>query len=229
MVEMQFTRSCSCVKVCSDQCCLQPDESVPGTAIAAEKRVHSLQYFLSSWYNGENTITYLSSGIAWSSANGGAFRNTANAAFLALLFRLGDSPYNARTYSCWARRQIQYLAGAGTSQSYVVGFGDNPPLLATHRGASCADSVVNCTGTVTSSTAYLATTVNPNVLNGALVAGPGDGSYVDARTNTDNTVSIEYNSAFMGAVAILASEDWSVCWKRNSILDETGHHVGSES
>jgi len=169
----------------------------------------------------------LSSGIAWSSANGGALRNTANAAFLALLFRLGESPYISRTYSCWARRQIQYLAGAGTSQSFVVGFGDNPPLLATHRGASCADPVVNCTGTVTSSAEYLATSVNPHVLNGALVAGPGDGSYVDSRTSTDNTVSIEYNSAFMGAVAILANENWAVCWKRNGILDQTGHYIGN--
>ncbi|KAL0033640.1 hypothetical protein WJX79_009306 [Trebouxia sp. C0005] len=164
-----------------------------------------VEYFLSSWYNGENSITYLSSGIAWSSANGGAFRNTANAAFLALLFRLGESPYNSRTYACWARRQIQYLAGSGTSQGYVVGFGDTPPLLATHRGASCADSVANCTGTVISSAEYLATSVNPHVLN----------------------VSIEYNSAFMGAVAVLANNDWDICWKRNGILDQTGHYIGN--
>lgn len=191
--------------------------------------VFPLQYFLSSWYNGENSITYLSSGIAWSNANGGALRNTANAAFLALLFRIGESPYISRTYSCWGRRQIQYVAGAGTSQGYVVGFGNNPPLLSSHRGASCADSVANCTGLVTTSTAYLATSVNPHVLNGALVAGPGDGSYVDIRTSSDNAVSIEYNSAFMGAVAILANENWDVCWKREGLLGQTGHHIGDES
>ena len=78
-----------------------------------------------------------------------------------------------------------------------------------------------------SSAEYLATSVNPHVLNGALVAGPGDGSYVDSRTNTDNAVSIEYNSAFMGAVAVLANNDWDICWKRNGILDQTGHYIGN--
>lgn len=179
-----------------------------------------LQYFLSSWYSGKNGVTYLPSGIAWSPANGGALRNTANAALLALLHHIGDTN-SAAKYGCWARRQVQYLAGVGTSQSYVVGFGDNQayPLFPTHRGASCASSVAKCSGLVASSTEYLSTSANPHVLYGALVAGPGDDAYTDARTSSDNAVSIEYNSAFSGALAILADGNWEFCSRRNSLVD----------
>lgn len=176
------------------------------------------QYFLESWYTGTNGVEYLSSGVAWSSTNGGALRNTANAAFLALLYRAGDSSHSVEKYACWARRQVQYMAGVGTSQSYIVGFGDHYPMFPTHRGASCASSSTNCTGLVASSTEYLSTSVNPNVLNGALVAGPGDGSYHDARTSSDNTVSIEYNSALSGALAILADGDWESCSQRSGLV-----------
>lgn len=179
-----------------------------------------LQYFLSSWYSGKNGVTYLPSGIAWSPANGGALRNTANAAFLALLYHTGDT-HSAPKYGCWARRQVQYLAGVGTSQSYVVGFGDNEayPLFPTHRGASCASSVAKCSGLVASSTEYLSISANPHVLYGALVAGPGDGAYTDARTSSDNAVSIEYNSAFSGALTILADGNWEFCSRRSSLVD----------
>ena len=187
-----------------------------------------LQYFLGSWYSGENGVSYLSSGIAYSSANGGALRNNANAAFVALLYRLEDHGSNSRKYACWARQQLELLTGSGTSQGYVVGFGTNPPLLASHRGASCAASVANCVGSTTDSAAYLSASANPHVLNGALVAGPGSGSYTDVRTSTDNSVSIEYNSAFMGAVAILASESGNVCWKREGIVGQAGHPIGDE-
>ena len=172
-------------------------------------------------------MTFLSSGLAYSSENGGALRNTANAAFLALLFNAGDSPQSAGKYACWARRQVQYMVGVGTSQSYVVGFGDNYPMSPTHRGASCASSVTNCTGLVASSTEYLSTSVNPHVLNGALVSGPGDNTYHDARTDSDNTVSIEYNSALSGALAVLADDNWTSCSRRGGILDRSGHYTGN--
>ena len=161
-------------------------------------------------------VKYLPSGIAWSSQNGGALRNTANAAFLALLYRIGESPaQTVDKYACWARRQVQYIAGVGTSQSYVVGFGDHYPKYPSHRGASCT---ANCTGLLASSTEYLSTSINPHVLNGALVAGPGDGFYHDERTSSDNTVSIEYNAALSGALAILADGDWESCSQRSGLV-----------
>ena len=183
---------------------------------------------MDSWYSGKDGVTYLSSGLAYSSANGGAVRNTANAAFLALLFQIGDSPQSAGKYACWARRQVQFIAGVGTSQSYVVGFGDNYPSAPTHRGASCPSSVTNCTGVVASSTEYLSTSDNPHVLNGAVVAGPGDDTYHDLRTDSDNTVSIEYNSAFSGALAILGDQNWDSCSRRGGLLDRNGRYIGNE-
>lgn len=108
------------------------------------------------------------------------------------------------------------MAGVGTPQSFVVGFGDDYPMFPSHRGASCTS---NCTGLLASSTAYLSSSINPHVLNGALVAGPGDGSYHDARTSSDNAVSIEYNSALSGALAILADGDWESCSQRNGLVD----------
>ena len=82
-----------------------------------------------------------------------------------------------------------------------------------------------CSGFITSSSAYLASSVNPHVLNGAMVAGPANGDYVDARTNLDNTVSIELNSAFAGALGVLAAGNWGVCSRRDGLLDQTGHHI----
>ena len=109
------------------------------------------------------------------------------------------------------------MAGIGTSQSYVVGFGDYA-LFPTHRGASCASSVINCSGLVPSSTEYLSTSANPHVLYGALVAGPGNKAYLDARTSSDNAVSIEFNSALSGALAILADGDWEFCSRRSGLV-----------
>ncbi|KAL3162306.1 hypothetical protein ABBQ32_009993 [Trebouxia sp. C0010 RCD-2024] len=181
------------------------------------KYENQLKLFLESWYSGKNGVEYLPSGIAWSSNNGGALRNTANAAFLALLYRQGgSSAHSVNKYACWAGRQVQYMAGVGTPQSFVVGFGDDYPMFPSHRGASCTS---NCTGLLASSTAYLSSSINPHVLNGALVAGPGDGSYHDARTSSDNAVSIEYNSALSGALAILADGDWESCSQRNGLVD----------
>lgn len=57
------------------------------------------------------------------------------------------------------------------------------------------------------------------MLNGALVAGPADGSYHDARTSSDNAVSIEYNSALSGALAILADGNWESCSQRSGLVD----------
>ena len=182
---------------------------------------------MTSWRDGSNGILYLSTGLAYSDANGSALRNTVNAAFLALLYRLGNGPYTAVTYSCWARGQIQHLVGQGpnSAQSFIVGSGSKAPLHAAHRAASCADSVRPCAGELASSNAYSATSANPHVLNGALVSGSVNSTYIDARSNSDNSVSVELNSAFAGAIGILNAQSWDVCSKRNGLLDQTGHHV----
>lgn len=184
-----------------------------------------LQFLLDSWTAGSNRITYLSGGIAYSSKSGGGLRDTVNTAFLALLYGLGDA--SARRYSCWARHQIQHIVGDtfASERSYVVGFGITAPLQAAHRAASCADSVQPCSGLLATSDVYLATTANPHVLHGALVAGLTNGTYADARSSIDNTVSIEQNSAFTGALGVLSAGrlEWDVCLRRDALLDQTSH------
>lgn len=179
-----------------------------------------LQFFLDSWNFGKNGISYGPSGIAYS--DGGGLRDTANAAFLALLYGLADS--SAVVYPCWARHQLQHIVGDTSGRSYVVGFGSTAPLQAMHRAASCASTVQPCSGTLDTNSAYLANADNPHILNGALVFGPANGSYTDARSSSDNTVSIEQNSAFMGALGLLSAGDWNVCLRRGGLLDQTGQH-----
>ena len=102
--------------------------------------------------------------------------------------------------------------------------------FAQHRGASCPTSLNTvCEGALTTSSAYLSANSNPNTLYGALVSGPSTAtdSYIDSRQNVDNTVSVEFNSAFQGALAILAGSSWDVCTERNGILDQEGVHAGN--
>ena len=101
---------------------------------------------------------------------------------------------------------------------------------AQHRGASCPTNLnVLCEGALTTSSVYLSANSNPNTLYGALVSGPSTAtdSYVDSRQNVDNTVSVEFNSAFQGALAILAGGSWEICSERNGILDQKGVHAGN--
>lgn len=63
----------------------------------------------------------------------GSLRHAANAAFGCLL--VADSGIgNAAAYKAFAKQQIDYTLGS-TGRSFVVGFGNNPPLKCHHRGA----------------------------------------------------------------------------------------------
>ena len=83
-----------------------------------------MQRFINLWREGQSGVTYTPKGLAWT-ASTGSLRNTANAAFLALLYGKlidhGRSYYDARVASCWAHSQLRYLLGSGTGQSFVVG------------------------------------------------------------------------------------------------------------
>ncbi len=78
----------------------------------------------------------------------------------------------AHRYSCWARSQIKYILG-DCGRSYVVGFGNNPPTHAHHRGASCpleTGGLGSNVPTCDYSDFNLASS-DPNILYGALVGG----------------------------------------------------------
>lgn len=63
---------------------------------------------------------------------------------------------------------MKYVLGSedGVGNSFVVGFGNNPPVQAHHRGASCPDPPALC-----SFDSFNAAAANPHVLYGALVGG----------------------------------------------------------
>lgn len=74
---------------------------------------------------------------------------------------------NSNRYECWARSQTKYVLGSdGVGRSFMVGFGDNPPVQAHHRSASCPPAPAACTFDN-----FNANVPNPHVLYGAMVGG----------------------------------------------------------
>ncbi len=148
-------------------------------------------------YNG-NRIKYTPGGLAWLD-QWGSLRYSANTALLAFIYadKVGD---NGTRYRDFARSQINYMLGENPNQrSYVVGFGNNPPINPHHRAAhgSWSNNISNPVN-------------NRHILYGALVGGPSsasDSAYVDDRSNyVTNEVALDYNAAFTGALARMVSE-----------------------
>ena len=154
--------------------------------------------WLNFWTVGESgsRITYTPGGLAWLD-QWGSLRYSATTAFLAFVYadRVGDI---GTRYRDFAKRQIDYMLGQNPhSRSYVVGFGNNPPMNPHHRGAH---------GSWNGDISTPAN--NRHILYGALVGGPssaGDSAYTDDRTHyITNEVALDYNAGFTGAVARLA-------------------------
>jgi hypothetical protein len=99
------------------------------------------------------------------------------------------------TYSCPVLRLVPSLC------SFVVGFGENPPLRPHHASSSCPDLPDEC-----SWEDYESPDANPQVLYGAMVGGPAaaDDHYVDDRQDyIMNEVAIEYNAGFQSLLAAM--------------------------
>lgn len=132
----------------------------------------------------------------------GNTRYSSNAAFVALL-RAAQLPRAHLTRAAalsFARSQVDYALGS-SGRSYVVGWGVNSPKQPHHASSSCANRPAPCNWDTFKSPAP-----NPQVLFGALVAGPagpGDAeTYRDVRSDyVTNEVAIDYNSGFTGALA----------------------------
>eukprot|EP00955_Chlamydomonas_euryale_P087280 364282-Chlamydomonas_euryale.AAC.20 len=151
--------------------------------------------------------------------------NTANTAFLGMLYAASGRVDEAKTLQlqCWGLGQATYMMGGRQGiRSYVVGYGDKSPKNVQHRGSSCAPRGRRY-GTLGGSstgvedepcdwdTGFFPQVPNPNldVLSGALVWGPSDGtdSYHDERRSDDTRVRLEDNVGFTGLLAGLAEYD----------------------
>jgi hypothetical protein len=165
-----------------------------------DKYSQDVERWLDYWtdgYKGER-VSYTPGGLAaldeW-----GSLRYAANTAFLAFIYGdwVKDSGKKAK-YHTFAERQINYILGSNPQQrSYVVGFGNNPPINPHHRTAH--GSLFN-TMSIPDKPSF--------VLYGALVGGPDrNDNYTDDRANYKTTeVAIDYNAAFTGAIARMYSK-----------------------
>ncbi len=160
-----------------------------------DKYIQDVERWLDYWtdgYKGER-IVYTPGGLAaldeW-----GSLRYAANTAFLSLIY--GDwIPDLAKKekYSTFAERQINYILGSNPQQrSYIVGFGNNPPINSHHRSSH---------GSWTNN--IKSPEKNSHILYGAIVGGPGrNDNYTDDRENFKmNEVATDYNAGFTGAIA----------------------------
>ncbi len=165
-------------------------------ATGKSKYKQQVESWLDNWVNG--SIQKTPGGLAWLDT-WGSLRYAANTAFLAFIY--GDNVNDkGGAYTAFAASQINYMLGDNpNNRSYVVGFGNNPPVNPHHRAAH---------GSTTNNINSPAD--NVHVLYGALVGGPkeaNDYAYVDDRTDyICNEVAMDYNAGFTGALARMVQE-----------------------
>ncbi|PON86936.1 Glycoside hydrolase [Trema orientale] len=154
-----------------------------------------------------------------------------NAAFLATLFSdyldAADKPgwycgpnfYSTNVLRDFAKTQINYILGKNPrNMSYVVGFGNHYPKHVHHRGASIPKNRIkyNCKG----GWKWRDTkNPNPNVINGAMVAGPDEhDGFRDVRTNYNYTEPTLAGNAGLVAALVALSGEKNVGIDKNTIF-----------
>ncbi len=153
--------------------------------------------FWTTGYNG-NQVAYSPGGQAHLST-WGSLRYASNTAFVAMIYSdiiATSNPTKSELYRNFGITQINYALGDNpNNRSYVIGYGNNPPINPHHRTAH--GSWANSIGVPID---------NRHILYGALVGGPGapDDQYVDDRGDyIANEVACDYNAGFTGAIARL--------------------------
>lgn len=176
-----------------------------GVDVPSAKDINSfvVDDFLRAWIKSDGYLEIVKTPKGMSRPKWSKWGNlqlSTTAAFMALSYAKHSSSSSLRASAVqWARSQVDYAMGS-SGRSYVVGYGINPPLRPHHAGASCPDVPARCDWAN-----FNSDKPNPQILYGALVAGPagpGDNSYNDKRSDyVTNEVSTEYNSGFAGALA----------------------------
>jgi hypothetical protein len=170
--------------------------------------------FLKAWLNADGFQDIISSPLGLHYPKWNEWANLAfstQAAGLALInAKYEDDKVAKKDQIAFARKQLDYALGFGSLRSYVVGFGNNPPTRPHHAASSCPDLPAEC-----GQEALRADRPNPQILYGALVAGPAgvrknksnpDDTYNDKRTDyVTNEVANDYNAGFTTALAGLFS------------------------
>ena len=153
-----------------------------------------------------NFIATTPAGFSYLTSWGSARYNTA-AQLEALVYRKNfPSDPDSVLYANWAMGQMNYLMGDNPANwSYIVGFGSNVPYAGSEvGGAATAASHPHqgdAQGSLTNNQSVPLT--DNHILWGALVGGPSSTDEPDDVT-TDfvlNEVAVDYNAAFVGALA----------------------------
>ncbi|KAL7001843.1 cellulase [Sarracenia purpurea var. burkii] len=124
----------------------------------------------------------------------------------------GNKQFNSANLMAFAKKQMDYLLGKNPKgRSYMVGFGQNPPEQAHHRGASVPKLSTKDAAAVNCPMSFVywfsKNAPNPNELTGAIVGGPDRyDNFQDQRTNSSMTEPTTYiNSMAVGILAKLAT------------------------
>jgi endoglucanase len=153
----------------------------------------SLDFFLPG-----GGVTYTPGGLAWLD-QWGSLRYASGAAFLAFVWADSglSTPSRTDAYLQFGVDQMHYILGDNPrGGSYVVGYGENPPVHPHHKAAHC--SWVSQLDVPS---------FHRHTLYGALVGGPGsdDVHNDDVTDYTMNEVADDYNAAFTGCMAKMYS------------------------
>jgi len=164
-----------------------------GKVTGKQEYIDSVERNLDFWLP-EGGITYSPGGLAWLD-KWGSLRYAANASLLSFIWANTQvcNPEKKSLYESFAKNQINYILGSNPDKrSYVVGFGNNPPINPHHRTAH---------GAWFNDIDYPPD--NRHILFGALVGGPSSNDgYSDDRTDyQQNEVACDYNAGFIGALA----------------------------
>ena len=127
----------------------------------------------------------------------GSLRYAMNMAFICL--QAADLT-NDSSFQDYALKQAEYALGS-SGRSFVVGFGNNPPVRPHHKAASCPiNDWEPCDWND-----YNSPDPNPHVLYGALIGGPqsvGSDWIADNRDDyVENEVTLDYNAGFQSLLA----------------------------
>ena len=107
----------------------------------------------------------------------GTLGATANSVFLCLV--AADHEQRPNVYRLLAKKQLFYILGENTQRSYIVGYGNNPPLRPYHKASSCPSKPDECSWDNKNSE-----DPNPHTLFGAIVSGPNPiDEYADDRSD----------------------------------------------
>lgn len=109
-------------------------------------------------------------------------RLVSNAAFVCLNLAEQPNVPNADQYRDWARSQIHYILGH-TGRSFIIGYGQDPPINAHHRQSSCPPAPAPCGWNFHNSDED-----NFHECTGGMVRGPDrNDSFVDQRQIFEHT------------------------------------------